>query len=57
MWQQLVTSRTNNQIRDSLPGQEVLSVDRNWLLLVLIMVFMTLKCQGFFDKFGLLKMH
>lgn len=39
------------------PGQEGLSVDRNWLLLVLIMVFMTLKCQGFFEKFRLLKIH
>lgn len=37
-------------------GQEVLSVDRNCLLLVL-MFFMTLKCPGFFDKFRLLKVH
>lgn len=57
MWQQLVTSRINNQICTSPPGQELLSVDRNWLLLVLIMVFMTFKCQSFFDKFRLLKMH
>lgn len=57
MWQQLVTSRINSQICTSPPGQELLSVDRNWLLLVLIMVFMTLKCQSFFDKFRLLKMH
>lgn len=57
MYQQLVTSRINNQIRLCPPGQEGLSVDRNWLLLVLIMVFMTLKCQGFFDKFRRSKIH